>query len=167
MLTKALTSFSDRLPKYGKRKTFETVSTQELCKYLVCIKQCCWQGGQIFSCWLLLTFDPNSPPRIPEHTTSKSNSMTTDYFLINLMMNHTNNKYTKKCRHDTLRLWTQLIDKSVKLSRRRKRVKPILANSKLWQPRPVLDCTQCTENSLVISECKKARRWKCQIQNEW
>ena len=119
MLTKALTSFSDRLPKNGKRKTFETVSTQELCKYLVCIKQCCWQGGQIFSCWLLWTFDPNSPPRIPEHTTSKSNSMTTDYFLINLMMNHTNNKYTKKCRHDTLRLWTQLIDKSVKLSRRR------------------------------------------------
>ena len=144
MLTKALTSFSDRLPKNGKRKTFETVSTQELRKYLVCFKQCCWQGGQIFPCWLLWTFDPNSPPRIPEHTTSKSNSMTTDYFLINLMMNHTNNKYTKKCRHDTLRLWTQLIDKSVKLSRRRRRVKQILANSKLWQPRPVLDCRQFT-----------------------
>ena len=123
-------------PKNGKRKTFETVSTQELCKYLVCIKQCCWQGGQIFSCWLLWTFDPNSPPRIPEHTTSKSNSMTTDYFLINLMMNHTNNKYTKKCRHDTLRLWTQLIDKSVKLSKKEEKGQTDIGEFKIMAAPP-------------------------------
>ena len=156
MLTKALTSFSDRLPKNGKRKTHETVSTQELCKYLVCFKQCCWQGGQIFSCWLLWTFDPNSPPRIPEHTTSKSNSMTTDYFLINLIMNYTNNKFTNIQRNVDKTHWDFEPNQSIKVSNW---VEVGQGSNRYWRIQnygsPVLDCRQCTENSLVVVNVKR------------
>ena len=110
----------------------------------------------IFSCWLLWTFGPNSPPRIPEHTTSKSNSMTTDYFLINLIMNYTNNKFTNIQRNVDMTHWDFEPNQSIKVPNW---VEVGQGSNRYWRIQnygsPVLDCRQCTENSLVVVNVKR------------